>query len=260
MGVSFPDGRRLVGVLTRLHHLAVAVPALEYGYAFFSDVLGLPAVAHAVVEAQGVRAALLDGGGVEVELLEPLDSDNPVGRFLARGGGLHHICFASTDVDADLTAAARAGAELLDETGRAGLAGRIGFLHPRATNGILTEFAEPGGSVPVAPPPPRFSASAVHAGRVTAVEAVAADPCATAAVLGALTGHPSVGDTLEVGDVPVRFGPAETRPGLTGLVFARGDATLDRLHDRGVPAREDVGGLVIDPGDALGVRVTLANV
>ena len=55
----------------------------------------------ATVQDQGVRAALLQIGESEIELLEPIDPNGGVAKFLERRGeGLHHVCFATDDVEA----------------------------------------------------------------------------------------------------------------------------------------------------------------
>ncbi len=131
-------------MLKRIHHVGVVVPNLEEGLAFWRDRLGLKFKKSATIEDQGVRAALLDAGGSEIELLEPTNPENGVGKFLARrGGGLHHVCFESDGVDADLEAARKKGVQLIDQKPRKGLAGMICFLHPKATHGVLVEYAEP---------------------------------------------------------------------------------------------------------------------
>ncbi len=131
-------------MLSRIHHVGVVVPSLEQGLAFWRDKLGLKFKKSATIEDQGVRAALLDAGGSEIELLEPTNPENAVGRFLARrGGGLHHVCFESDNVEADLDAARAKGIQLIDQKPRKGLAGMICVLHPKATRGVLVEYAQP---------------------------------------------------------------------------------------------------------------------
>jgi methylmalonyl-CoA/ethylmalonyl-CoA epimerase len=93
---------------------------------------------------QGVKAALLNVGDSEIELLEPVVEDNGVARYLQRKGeGLHHICFQSDDIERDLTALRFKGTELIDQQTRVGLAGRICFLHPNAMDGALVELCQP---------------------------------------------------------------------------------------------------------------------
>ena len=108
------------------------------------DLLGLALVKSAVVQDQGVKAALLKAGESEMELLEPIEPENGVGKFLARrGGGLHHVCFETDDVAGELSRAQAKGIQLIDQRPRPGLAGMICFLHPKATRGVLVEYAQP---------------------------------------------------------------------------------------------------------------------
>jgi methylmalonyl-CoA/ethylmalonyl-CoA epimerase len=131
-------------MLKGIHHVGVVVPSLEEGLKFWRGVLGMELTKSATIEDQGVRAALLEVGGSEIELLEPLNPDNGVGKFLARrGGGLHHVCFESGDVAGELAEAKAKGLQLIDQSPRKGLAGMICFLHPKATHGVLVEYAQP---------------------------------------------------------------------------------------------------------------------
>jgi methylmalonyl-CoA/ethylmalonyl-CoA epimerase len=131
-------------MLKKIHHVGVVVPNLEQAMSFWRDLLGLRLTKSQTVQDQGVKAALLQVGESEIELLEPLSPDNGVGKFLARrGGGLHHVCFETEDVERELDGAKAKGIQLIDQKPRPGLAGMICFLHPRATRGVLVEFAQP---------------------------------------------------------------------------------------------------------------------
>jgi methylmalonyl-CoA epimerase len=98
------------------------------------------------IEGQGVEAAYLRVGTGRVELLAPTGDDTPVGRFLARRGpGMHHVAFATDDVDAELRVLAEAGAQLVDEHPRPGLADlETAFVHPDTLYGVLTEVVSGG--------------------------------------------------------------------------------------------------------------------
>jgi methylmalonyl-CoA/ethylmalonyl-CoA epimerase len=131
-------------MLKKIHHVGVVVPNLNQAMVFWRDLLGLHLSKMEVVQDQGVKAALLLAGESEIELLEPLNPDNGVGKFLARrGGGLHHVCFESDDVTRELNDARNKGLPLIDQQPRRGLAGMICFLHPKATRGVLVEYAQP---------------------------------------------------------------------------------------------------------------------
>ncbi len=130
--------------LGKVHHVALVVRDAETALKFYQDVFGLTATKDAVIESQGVRGILLPVGDSEIEIIQPVRDDTGVARFLQTDGeGLHHICFQSSSVDADLYAVEGLGAQLIDRKSRPGLAGMIGFIHPRANHGVLVEFAQP---------------------------------------------------------------------------------------------------------------------
>ena len=131
-------------MLKKIHHVGVVVPNLDQAMVLWRDLLGLQLTKAEVIQDQGVKAALLLAGASEIELLEPLNPDNGVGKFLARhGGGLHHVCFETDDVVHELESARAKGLQLIDQQPRRGLAGMICFLHPKATRGVLVEYAQP---------------------------------------------------------------------------------------------------------------------
>lgn len=131
-------------MLTKIHHIGIVVRSLEAAYVFYRDALSLPVHKEAIIQDQGVRAALLTIGESEIELLEPIAPETGVARFLAqRGEGLHHLCFETDDIGQELEIAKRRGVTLIDQQPRAGLAGTICFLHPKSSHGVLIEYAQP---------------------------------------------------------------------------------------------------------------------
>ena len=131
-------------MLTKIHHIGIVVRSLDEAYAFYRDALSLPVHKEAIIQDQGVRAALLTIGESEIELLEPVAPGTGVARFLEqRGEGLHHLCFETDDVNEELETAKRRGVTTIDQQPRAGLAGLICFLHPKSNRGVLVEYAQP---------------------------------------------------------------------------------------------------------------------
>ncbi|MEO8458631.1 MAG: methylmalonyl-CoA epimerase [Chloroflexota bacterium] len=131
-------------MIDKIHHIGIAVHDLDKSLEFYRDTLGLHVQALDTVEDQGVRAALLTIGQSEIELLEPTRPDANMAKFLERKGeGLHHICFQTADVDGELEILKTKGVDLVDQKSRAGLAGMICFLHPKASRGVLVELATP---------------------------------------------------------------------------------------------------------------------
>ncbi len=131
-------------MLKKIHHIGIVVRSLEESFGFYRDTLGLPLHKTATMQDQGVKAALLPVGESEIELLEPINPDSGVGKFLQKkGGGLHHLCFETTNIEAELQGARDKGLRLIDPKPRPGLAGIIAFLHPQACCSVLVEYAQP---------------------------------------------------------------------------------------------------------------------
>lgn len=131
-------------MLKKIHHVGIVVHDIEAAYAFYRDTLGLPVHKQDILPDQGVKAALLTIGTSEIELLEPIDTQSGVARFLERKGeGLHHVCFETDDVTQELEDAKAKGITVIDQHPRPGLAGMICFLHPKSNHGVLVEYAQP---------------------------------------------------------------------------------------------------------------------
>jgi methylmalonyl-CoA/ethylmalonyl-CoA epimerase len=130
-------------VFASIDHIGVAVADLDAAIALHRDTYGMPLVHRETIASQGVEAALLDVGESHLELLAPLGTDTPVGRFLAkRGPGLHHVAYRVDDVAAALGELREAGVRLIDEQPRTGIRNsQVAFLHP--AGGVLVELVQP---------------------------------------------------------------------------------------------------------------------
>ena len=131
-------------MIDRLHHIAIVVHDADAALGFYRDVMGLEVAVDEVVQEQGVRGVLLPVGENEIELLQPVEPDTGVARYLeTRGQTLHHFCFSTDDIRAELARIGELGLELIDQEPRYGLAGEIAFVHPRSMHGVLVELAQP---------------------------------------------------------------------------------------------------------------------
>lgn len=130
-----------------LDHIGVAVPSLADAVPLYRDLLGLPFLYEDEVATDGVKVAVFDLGKGHLELLEPTNEDSPIAKFIAkRGPGLHHVALRATDCGQALDALKDVGVRLIDETPRTGAGGaQIGFVHPKATGGILLELCQRDG-------------------------------------------------------------------------------------------------------------------
>ena len=131
-------------MLTRIHHVGIAVADLDESIERYRAALGAELVHRAVNEKEGLEAAFLRTGEGEVELMTATRPESPVGKFLAkRGPGLHHVAYGVSDIAAALADARAAGLELIDSEPRMGMHGTlIAFVHPRSLGGVLTELVQ----------------------------------------------------------------------------------------------------------------------
>lgn len=130
--------------LLNLDHVAIAVNDLDESIDGYAARYNIEPLYREVVEEQGVEEAMIPIGGSFVQLLRPLGSDTPVGKFLAKNGeGLHHIAYAVSSIERALEHLRRSGARLIDEKPRRGGRGaRIAFVHPADLAGTLIELVE----------------------------------------------------------------------------------------------------------------------
>ena len=131
-------------MLTRIHHVGIAVADLDESIERYRAALGAELVHRAVNEKEGLEAAFLRTGEGEVELMTATRPESPVGKFLAkRGPGLHHVAYGVSDIAAALADARAAGLELIDSEPRMGMHGTlIAFVHPKSLGGVLTELVQ----------------------------------------------------------------------------------------------------------------------
>ncbi len=128
----------------KIDHIGIATERLEDAAAVWQDALGLQLDSTEEVSTQGVRVAMFSLGESHIELLEPLTSNSPVGKFLEkRGPGIHHIAVQVDDIREALASLKAKGLRLIDEVPRVG-AGNclVAFIHPAAANGVLLELVQ----------------------------------------------------------------------------------------------------------------------
>lgn len=125
-----------------IEHIGIAVKSLNQAIPFYERLLGVACYATEEVADQEVRTAFFKIGATKIELLESTSADGPIAKFIEkRGEGFHHIAYAVDDIEGALAELADIGVQLLDHAPRKGAEGlMIAFLHPKSTQGVLTEL------------------------------------------------------------------------------------------------------------------------
>jgi len=130
---------------SKIAHIGIAVRSLDEALRVYTSAFGF-AVEHVEeVASQKTRVAMLPIGESRLELLEAMEEDSPVARFIAkRGEGIHHICFQVEDIKQEISKLKAAGVRMIDETPRPGADGcLVAFVHPSSAYGVLVELSQP---------------------------------------------------------------------------------------------------------------------
>jgi methylmalonyl-CoA/ethylmalonyl-CoA epimerase len=123
-------------------HAGIATTDADDLASLYVDLLGAER-AHRE-EFDGMLVVFLDTGDGYLELLEPLEDGGAIARYLRdRDGGIHHVAYATDDVEGALENARDLGVDLIDDEPRPGAWGHdVAFCHPKSTGGVLVEFVE----------------------------------------------------------------------------------------------------------------------
>ena len=133
-------------MITGLDHIAIAVPNLEKAIERFMHDFGLSYQGCEDVASAKTSTAFFSVPETKVELVHPLNGEGPISKFLQkRPGGLHHLCFRSNDIHADILHLRNKGYEFLSQEPQLGAHGaRVIFIHPKCCDGVLVEINQIG--------------------------------------------------------------------------------------------------------------------
>jgi len=128
--------------MQKVEHIGIAVGDLEVSVPLFERLLGSACYKTEEVETERVVTAFFCSGETKIELLQGLDADSVITKFVARRGeGMHHIAFAVEDIHAEMRRLAAEGFTLLNAEPKPGADNKlVCFLHPKDTSGVLIEL------------------------------------------------------------------------------------------------------------------------
>jgi len=134
-------------MIGKIDHVGIAVRSIDEARGFY-EAMGLEVAEIEEVPHESVRVAMIPCGEGRIELLEPTRDDSPVAKFLDKQGpGIHHLCFASDDVEGDDRSLRDGGYRLIrDEPTRGAGGSWVQFVHPKSAGGVLVELAQPGAA------------------------------------------------------------------------------------------------------------------
>lgn len=128
--------------LEKLEHIGIAVKDLEESKALFTKLLGVEPYKEEAVESEGVSTLFFQLGETKIELLQGLNEESPISKFVAKKGpGIHHLAYAVENVEEEQKRLVAEGFQPLQEAPRKGADNKwVAFFHPKTTDGVLTEI------------------------------------------------------------------------------------------------------------------------
>jgi len=131
-------------MLNKIDHIGIAVKSLERAKEFYEKILGLKPSSIESVHSQMVDTIFFQIGDTRIEFLEGRSPESPITKFIEKKGeGIHHICFEVDNLQKTLLKLQKAGIDLIDKSPKIGAHNKkVAFIHPKSTNGILTELTE----------------------------------------------------------------------------------------------------------------------
>jgi methylmalonyl-CoA/ethylmalonyl-CoA epimerase len=134
-------------MITGLDHIAIAVPDLQKAIERFAEDFGLTLKGQEDVPEAKTSAAFLPIENSNIELIHPLNGEGPVQKYLEKkGGGIHHLCFRSDDIEADVERLKAKGYQFLSDAPTPGAHNcKVIFIHPKSCDGVLIEINQPMG-------------------------------------------------------------------------------------------------------------------
>lgn len=127
----------------RIDHIAIVVKDLESALENFKNVLSISHVDMEDVPTEKVKVAILNLEDTKIELVQPLEPDSPISKFLTeKGEGIHHLAITADDIEKDVERASSNGAKILGGIRNGSYGRKITFIHPKSVNGVLMEICQ----------------------------------------------------------------------------------------------------------------------
>lgn len=128
--------------MIKIEHIGIAVKNLNLSNELMGKLLGKAYYKEESVESEGVKTSFFEIGESKIELLEAMNPESPIAKYLDKNReGIHHIAFAVDDLEAEIQRLKAEGFQFINEIPKPGADNkRVVFLHPKSTNGVLVEL------------------------------------------------------------------------------------------------------------------------
>ena len=130
----------------KVNHIAIAVPDVKEAALKWQQALNIKKSEIIVLEKHGVKVVFLEFSNLKIELLEPLNNESPISKFLEKNpkGGMHHICFEVEKITETINSLKNKQINILgDGNPKIGAHDKpVVFIHQNDLSGTLVELEE----------------------------------------------------------------------------------------------------------------------
>jgi len=132
-------------MIVGLDHIAIAVPNLDKAIERFMNDFGLTFDHKEDVASAKTSTAFFPLDNTSIELVHPLNGEGPIQKYIEKkGGGMHHLCFRSDNIEEDIARLKSKGYEFLSDAPYLGAHNcMVIFIHPKSCDGVLIELNQP---------------------------------------------------------------------------------------------------------------------
>jgi methylmalonyl-CoA/ethylmalonyl-CoA epimerase len=130
--------------MINIEHIGIAVKDLSVSIPLFEKLLNTACYKKELVESEKVSTAFFQKRETKVELLESMDDNGVISRFIEkRGEGIHHLAFEVENIEKEIERLKQEGFVFIDEKPKKGADNKlVCFLHPKGTNSVLIELCQ----------------------------------------------------------------------------------------------------------------------
>ena len=125
----------------KIDHIAIAVNDVKESAKIYQEALGVDTVEFETVESEGVKLAIIPLDNGRIELMQPINDESPIKKFLdKKGQGLHHMALQTDNIDGEVERMEGCGIQFLGKIRPGSEGTKVIFIHPKSLSGVLAEL------------------------------------------------------------------------------------------------------------------------
>jgi methylmalonyl-CoA epimerase len=130
-------------MLNKIDHVAIVVNNIDEAVKRYSGMFGFKVIDTLTDEGGEFKSTMIAADGVAIELLQPLNPEGAIAKFLAKHGeGIHHFSLNLSDIKGELQSLKGKGTRLINEEPVLVKKDKCAYIHPKATGGVLIELIQ----------------------------------------------------------------------------------------------------------------------